>query len=311
MAQGCEKTIPAELEIHTEPRPPERDPTLGIPVTVDRTSAPPHRLVTIGDSITQGFMSLAVFRTDLSWPAIVARELGIEATFSYPVYEGLDGPGGLPLDLERLARAIQTWAGPTLTWSDLPRTLTRLRSYMDDDRGLLGARLGRSAAPARPALPQPGRLRLGPARHAGAQRRPPATADRRRAGPGSADPPGGRERQRPGRARRGRAGPGRRRPGSHRAAGRGRPRGRRSGRPRHRDPGRGARRQQRARLGRPAGGVLEHGGLPRRAPRPAAEEQEAASPSGGPRTSRPSGPTWSPRSSGSTLDTSSWPPCRR
>ena len=131
MAQGCEKAIPAELEIHTEPRPPERDPTLGIPVTVDRAGTPTHRLVTIGDSITQGFMSLAVFRTDLSWPAIVARELGAEATFSYPVYEDPDGPGGLPLDLERLARAIQTWAGPTLNWGDLPRTLARLRSYMD------------------------------------------------------------------------------------------------------------------------------------------------------------------------------------
>jgi hypothetical protein len=131
VAQGCESATPAELEIHFEPRPPERDPTLGIPVTLERSGTPLHRLVTIGDSITQGFMSLAVFRTDLSWPAIVARELGIETTFRYPVYEEADGPGGLPLDLERLARAIQSWAGPTLSWSDLPRTLARLRSYMD------------------------------------------------------------------------------------------------------------------------------------------------------------------------------------
>ena len=61
--------------------------------------------------------------------------------------------------------------------------------------------------PARAALPQPGRLRLGPARHAGPRRRPPPAADRRRQGPGPARPPGGRERQRPGRAGGGPPGP--------------------------------------------------------------------------------------------------------
>jgi|GEM_PF-5154915 len=47
-----------------------------------------HRLVTIGDSLTHGFMSGAIFRTDLSWPAIVASELGLSAEqFAFPTYE--------------------------------------------------------------------------------------------------------------------------------------------------------------------------------------------------------------------------------
>ena len=130
MARPCERETPAELEIHTEPRAPERDPTLGIPVDVPRGNRPRHRLVTIGDSITQGFMSGAVFRTDLSWPAIVAGELGF-TRFRYPTYETPDGPGGIPLDLERLSRFIDRTAGPTLSWNELLGVARRLRSYMD------------------------------------------------------------------------------------------------------------------------------------------------------------------------------------
>ena len=86
--------------------------------------------MTIGDSITQGFMSGAIFRTDLSWPAIVANELGF-TRFRYPTYEPPDGPGGIPLDLERLARFIDRTAGPTLSWNEVLGTARRLRSYMD------------------------------------------------------------------------------------------------------------------------------------------------------------------------------------
>ena len=95
------ETIPAGLEIHYQPRQPEFDATLNIEVDIDRTGEPRNRLVTIGDSITHGFMSGAIFRTDLSWPAIVAFELGDFQTFRRPVYESPAGPGGIPLDIER------------------------------------------------------------------------------------------------------------------------------------------------------------------------------------------------------------------
>src|SRR4051794_20235894 len=51
----CDRAIPADLEIHYEPRRPETDPTLGVRVAVPDGPEPKHRLVTIGDSITQGF----------------------------------------------------------------------------------------------------------------------------------------------------------------------------------------------------------------------------------------------------------------
>jgi hypothetical protein len=58
------------------------DPTLGQPLGTlgpdlpELVAEPAHRLVTIGDSLTHGLTSGAVFRTDLSWPAIAARSMG-------------------------------------------------------------------------------------------------------------------------------------------------------------------------------------------------------------------------------------------
>jgi hypothetical protein len=110
------------------------DPTLGVKVEVDRTGRPANRLVTIGDSITQGFMSAAIFRTDLSWPCVVAFELGLRlgAGFRYPVYEPPTGPGGLPFDLERAIRGLEARIGDRLDWYEAIRALRWAQSYMDD-----------------------------------------------------------------------------------------------------------------------------------------------------------------------------------
>jgi hypothetical protein len=105
-ADSNRERIPAGLEINREPRRPQFDPTLGIAVEIDRTGSPRNRLVTIGDSVTHGFMSAAIFRTDLSWPAVVAFELGAFDAFRRPVYEPPSGPGGIPLDLERALRSF-------------------------------------------------------------------------------------------------------------------------------------------------------------------------------------------------------------
>lgn len=124
---------PPSVRIRTEPRPRLHDPTLGIPVAVDRTGEPPNRLVTIGDSITQGFMSAAVFRTDRSWPAIVAHELGmrLQDEFRYPEYEPPSGPGGLPLDLERAVRSLELTVGARLDWFELVKAARWAQRYMD------------------------------------------------------------------------------------------------------------------------------------------------------------------------------------
>ncbi len=122
------------VRIRQEPRPPERDPTLGIAVDVDRTGEPVNRLVTIGDSLTQGFMSAAIFRTDLSWPAVVAYELGLRIgpEYRYPTYEPPSGPGGLPLDLERLVRGLEEVVGERIDWYEAFRALRYVQARMDD-----------------------------------------------------------------------------------------------------------------------------------------------------------------------------------
>ena len=125
--------IPPEIEIHTEPRRPVDDPTLGIPVPHAAPAvAPTHRFVTVGDSLSHGFMSGAIRRTDLSWPAITAFELGLTAAqFTFPTYEWPTGPGGLPLDLERLAREFGDRFGSKLDLLESFRAGPWLRGYMD------------------------------------------------------------------------------------------------------------------------------------------------------------------------------------
>ena len=51
---------------------------LGIPFDASGRAAGPaaHRLVTIGDSLTMGFKSLAITDTHLSWTVMVAETLG-------------------------------------------------------------------------------------------------------------------------------------------------------------------------------------------------------------------------------------------
>jgi phosphohistidine swiveling domain-containing protein len=53
---------PPEVKVTMEPREPISGPTLGIPVVVDSSQAT-NRLVTIGDSLTHGFQSGAIYNT--------------------------------------------------------------------------------------------------------------------------------------------------------------------------------------------------------------------------------------------------------
>ena len=77
-------------------------------------------------------MSAAVHRTDLSWPAIAAYELGLTAEqFTFPTYEWPTGPGGLPLDLERLARSFEKRFGAHLDFWEIVTAGLWLQSYMD------------------------------------------------------------------------------------------------------------------------------------------------------------------------------------
>jgi hypothetical protein len=103
---------PDEVIIRLEVRKPETDPTLGVPLPPTKQQTK-HRLVTLGDSLTHGFQSFAIFNTDLSYPAIIAHELGCYDSFRHPEYRAF---GGLPLNLEYLIRALEDKYGSKLDW---------------------------------------------------------------------------------------------------------------------------------------------------------------------------------------------------
>jgi hypothetical protein len=120
---------PRSVEVETSAPDPADDPTLGVEVEPDRTWEAQHRLVTIGDSLTHGFQSGAIFNTDLSYPAIIAYELGWYDQFRRPSYPGL---GGLPLNIEFLLRDLEARYGESLNPFEVPLALFRARQIMDD-----------------------------------------------------------------------------------------------------------------------------------------------------------------------------------
>ena len=130
--------VPDDVVITLTPREPVSDPTLGIPVQVSAVGQPPHRLVVIGDSLSHGFQSGAIFNTDLSFPAIIAYELGWLDHFRYPRY---GGPGGLPLNIEYLLRDLEDRFGaeisrwePPLRCSGPDSSWTGSRTIGSEDR---------------------------------------------------------------------------------------------------------------------------------------------------------------------------------
>lgn len=79
------------------------------------------KLVTIGDSLTQGVTSGAILRTEWAFPAIMARALGLEVptdfhipNFQYRDDSNQDILGGLGINIEDLLRFMQRWLGPDI-----------------------------------------------------------------------------------------------------------------------------------------------------------------------------------------------------
>jgi hypothetical protein len=124
---------PLEVDVKNEPRTPAFDATLGISVDTsfshDQAAEPPHRLVVIGDSLSHGFQSGAIYNTDISYPAIIAYELGWFDRYRYPTY---GGPGGLPLNIEYLLRDLEHRYGANVDWWELPGAIFHSRQLMDE-----------------------------------------------------------------------------------------------------------------------------------------------------------------------------------
>src|SRR5215218_10311865 len=94
---------PPDVDVTDRARPRYPDPTLGVALPALQNTTAQHSLVTVGDSLTHGITSGAVFDTSLSWPAIVARCLQVE--LAAPSYAG--PLGGLPFNIEGLLRRLQ------------------------------------------------------------------------------------------------------------------------------------------------------------------------------------------------------------
>jgi hypothetical protein len=130
-AEDLPLTYPREVRARASdpPREPCADPTLGISVEPVSGPSPKHRLVVIGDSLAHGFQSGAVFNTDISFPAIVAYELGCLDQFRYPRYGGPGG--GLPFNIEYLLRDLESRFGAKTSLFELPLALFRARQFLD------------------------------------------------------------------------------------------------------------------------------------------------------------------------------------
>jgi hypothetical protein len=126
-----DKATPEEVMIRLEARKPSTDPTLGIPVERRPVAAAKHRLVVLGDSLSHGFQSTAIFNTDLSYPAIIARELGSYDSFRHPEYRAF---GGLPLNLEYLARELELRYGSEISWWELASAVFAVHQLLDQIR---------------------------------------------------------------------------------------------------------------------------------------------------------------------------------
>lgn len=109
---------PDDVVIRRTAPPPRTDPTLGVALPAPAgPSRARHRLVALGDSLTHGFQSFAILNTDISYPAIIAAELGSYDDFAHPECREF---GGLPLNLEYLVRELEGRFGAEITWWELP-----------------------------------------------------------------------------------------------------------------------------------------------------------------------------------------------
>ena len=155
---------------HEAPRPID-DPLLGIAVEAPDFPVR-HRLVTIGDSLTHGFRSLAINDTENSVPGGAgARARRYERASA--TGRRTEGHGGLPLNLEWLFRdaAGTTFGAVVSACGELPLALFRRSPAARRSEEYWERGRGSQIPPTRPGIDHNlGDLRLGPARRALPQR---------------------------------------------------------------------------------------------------------------------------------------------
>lgn len=87
------------------------------------------QLVAIGDSLTQGFASGAISQTEKSYPKIIADCMNIPRNnFRLPNFRGA---GGLPLNIELLARELEQKYGTTIDTFEWVSAVFDINAFLD------------------------------------------------------------------------------------------------------------------------------------------------------------------------------------
>ena len=104
------------------------------------------KLVAIGDSLTQGFQSGSILHTEWSYPAMIARALGLSVPtdFRIPSFPGT----GLPLNIEELLRSMELSLGNEISTGEwFFRFPNLLRQFLDEVEDLYERGRGRIDQP--------------------------------------------------------------------------------------------------------------------------------------------------------------------
>ncbi|HLL94009.1 MAG TPA: hypothetical protein VK404_03450 [Spirosoma sp.] len=96
------------------------------------------KLFTIGDSISQGFMSGAAARTDLSYSTLLSKVFKIKG-YDFPLWD----VGGLPVNIEELFRRLEKAYGPEINpieWTlalatTIPKYVDEIEDYYERGKG--------------------------------------------------------------------------------------------------------------------------------------------------------------------------------
>ena len=111
------------------------------------------KLFTIGDSVSQGFMSLAAARTDLSYSTLLARAMGLKlgeeyaappGPYNYPQWEA----GGLPLNVEAMLRRLNERYGSNLSLFEVPGVLRTIHAVAGETKAYYETGPGSATEPA-------------------------------------------------------------------------------------------------------------------------------------------------------------------
>lgn len=94
-----------------------------------------HKLAVIGDSLAQGFKNGGIYRTDLSFPALLAEAMGADTDLQSPDFTA---KGGIPINLEMLVRGLHEAYGDKIHLKNsvpaalyLYKTLYQMKRYWE------------------------------------------------------------------------------------------------------------------------------------------------------------------------------------